>query len=126
MVVILLGQLILSGLALAHQSDVDLLSYDAWDKAFIESRPSLEKIEKTVSNPKFFSNLQVRVLWIRYPVGQGSAPGLCNKSRIRVHSRMPSYNCRATKGRSSNDWNHWDPVGRLRGIHALFRRYLIL
>ena len=45
---ILLGQLILSSLALARRADVDLLAYDAWDRAYVRDKPALAKFEKTV------------------------------------------------------------------------------
>lgn len=48
MVFILLGQLILSSLALARRADVDLLAYDAWDRAYVRDKPALAKFEKTV------------------------------------------------------------------------------
>lgn len=46
---ILLGQLILSSLALARRADIDLMAYDAWDRAFVRDKPALAKFEKTVS-----------------------------------------------------------------------------
>ena len=48
MVFVLLGQLILSSLALARQADVDLMAYDAWDRAYVRDKPALAKLEKTV------------------------------------------------------------------------------
>lgn len=44
----LLVQMVSSGLALGRRQDLDLKLYDAWDRALDRDRPLLEKIEKTV------------------------------------------------------------------------------
>jgi hypothetical protein len=50
MTLVILTQLVLSSLALARQADVDLMAYDAWDRAFVRDKDALEKFEKTVIN----------------------------------------------------------------------------
>jgi hypothetical protein len=48
MAVYLLAQLILSTLVLSRQADIDLLAYDAWDRAYNRDKDMLAKFEKTV------------------------------------------------------------------------------
>ena len=48
MVAVLVSQLIFSSLALARQADIDLVAYDAWDKAYVKDKSALAKFEKTV------------------------------------------------------------------------------
>lgn len=50
MALVLLSQLVLSSLALARQADVDLMAYDAWDRAYVRDKAALAKFEKTVNS----------------------------------------------------------------------------
>lgn len=63
MTLILVGQVVLSSMALARQADVDLMAYDAWDQAYKDDRGILSKFEKTVRN-RWVILILVFVLWV--------------------------------------------------------------
>lgn len=48
MTILLVTQFVLSSISLARQADVDMLAYDAWDRAFHRDKDALTKFEKTV------------------------------------------------------------------------------
>lgn len=49
MTLLFLGQMVLSALVLARRADVDLMAYDAWDRAYLHDKDLLAKFEKTYS-----------------------------------------------------------------------------
>lgn len=48
MSLLLLAQLILSSLVLARQADIDMMAYDAWERAYVNDKDLLAKFEKSV------------------------------------------------------------------------------